>query len=167
MSAKPKKVRRVLKGMVYKKPIRQSKIGKSKVGKNKSGGRTFKSKKNPPVLDTMLKELTNLKTEVDSMPAALKKEKFSSPPVKVASMDLVQLSDEEVAVQLTRLYFEEIARLGFKRRLDFDAIINAYYYCLQRLQNRIKEMDAMRRIVEKEESKMAKEPKEELFPTME
>jgi hypothetical protein len=35
------------------------------------------------------------------------------------------------------------------------------------LQNRIKEMDAMRRIVEKEESKMAKEPKEELFPTME
>ena len=80
--------------------------------------------------------------------------------------DIPTLPAEEVAVRLTRLYFEEIARLGFKRRLDFDAIINAYYYCLQRLQNREKELEIMRRIVEREEAKLQGEPKSQLFPTM-
>jgi hypothetical protein len=40
---------------------------------------------------------------------------------------------EEVAFRIVRLYFEEIARLGFKRQLDLDQMISAYFYTMQRL----------------------------------
>lgn len=118
-------------------------------------------------LNKVMRELSALKTEVSSM------EKEAHPmPKEVkhvpahASTPAGELPVEEVAVRLTRLYFEEIARLGFKRRLDFDAIINAYYYCLQRLQNKDKELEVMRRIVEKEENKLSHETKAQLFPEM-
>ncbi|QQR92616.1 MAG: hypothetical protein IPJ89_00010 [Candidatus Iainarchaeum archaeon] len=94
-------------------------------------------------------------------------EKVSSHTQKV--MEMVSdrgIPDEQVAAQLVKLYFEEIARLGFKRSLDFDSIINAYFYCLQRLKHREKELEVMRRIVEKEESKITGETKTQLFPTM-
>jgi hypothetical protein len=94
-------------------------------------------------------------------------EKVSSHTQKV--MEMVSdrgMPDEQVAAQLVKLYFEEIARLGFKRSLDFDSIINAYFYCLQRLKHREKELEVMRRIVEKEESKITGESKTQLFPTM-
>ena len=45
----------------------------------------------------------------------------------------IQPSEEELALAMTRLYFEEIARLGFKRSLDLDEIINAYFYSLLRI----------------------------------
>ncbi|MBI2598314.1 MAG: hypothetical protein HYW50_03900 [Candidatus Diapherotrites archaeon] len=41
--------------------------------------------------------------------------------------------DEEIAVGLAALYFREIARLGFKRSLEIDDVINAYFYALARL----------------------------------
>jgi hypothetical protein len=148
---KPKK--KVKKAGAYKTHVGQKKLKKAPQKKN-------------PALNTMLKELTGLKTEMSSTgkPGKFKSNQQS---MESASMDLARLSDEEVAVQLTRLYFEEIARLGFKRRLDFDAIINAYYYCLQRLQNKSKEMEVMKKIVAKEEAKIMKEPKGDLFPGME
>ena len=43
------------------------------------------------------------------------------------------MSNEEISFQLVNIYFEEIARLGFKRSLDLDAIINAYFYTLGNL----------------------------------
>lgn len=118
-------------------------------------------------LSKVMRELSALKTEVSSM----EKEAHPMPKeVKHVSthspVPAGELPVEEVAVRLTRLYFEEIARLGFKRRLDFDAIINAYYYCLQRLQNKDKELEVMRRIVEKEENKLSHESKAQLFPEM-
>ena len=77
------------------------------------------------------------------------------------------LSDEEMAFKLVHLYFDQIARLGFKRKLDLDAIVNAYFYALQRLKNKDKELEAMRKIVEEEEAELAQEEKEDLFPAME
>ena len=71
------------------------------------------------------------------------------------------LQDEEIAYRLVKLYFKEIARLGFKRKLDLDAIINAYMYSLQRLKNKDKEMDELSRFVQKEEETLATETKEE------
>ncbi|MCX6801332.1 MAG: hypothetical protein NTZ73_04035 [Candidatus Diapherotrites archaeon] len=53
------------------------------------------------------------------------------------------MKDEEVSFKIVRLYFEEIARLGFKRQLDLDQIINSYFYTLNKLRNK---EDAMRRI---------------------
>ena len=35
------------------------------------------------------------------------------------------MNDEEVAFRIVRLYFEEIARTGFKRQLDLDQMVNA------------------------------------------
>lgn len=94
-------------------------------------------------------------------------EKVSSHTQKVMEMVADRgMPDEQVAAQLVKLYFEEIARLGFKRSLDFDSIINAYFYCLQRLKHREKELEVMRRIVEKEESKLGGESKAQLFPSM-
>ena len=34
------------------------------------------------------------------------------------------------------MYFEEIARLGFKRTLDLDQMIDAYFYTLKKLSNK-------------------------------
>lgn len=46
------------------------------------------------------------------------------------------MNDEEVAFRIVRLYFEEVARLGFKRQLDLDQMINAYFYALKRLKSK-------------------------------
>lgn len=72
--------------------------------------------------------------------------------------------DEEVAYRLVKLYFEEVARLGFKRRLDLDAIINAYLYALRRLESKKKEMNEISKFVEKEEQHLGEETKEEAIP---
>lgn len=117
-------------------------------------------------LNSIMRELHALKTEVSSMEKEAKPMSREVKHVQASAGMPGDLPVEEVAVRLTRLYFEEIARLGFKRRLDFDAIINAYYYCLQRLQNRDKELEVMRKIVEREESKLTHETKSQLFPEM-
>ena len=58
------------------------------------------------------------------------------------------MNDDEVSFRIVRLYFEEIARLGFKRQLDLDQIINAYFYVLNRLDNK---EESIRKIVQKME----------------
>jgi uncharacterized protein YlxW (UPF0749 family) len=66
------------------------------------------------------------------------------------------MKDEEVAFRIVRLYFEEIARLGFKRQLDLDQMINSYFYTLNKLKNK---EDAMRKIEKRivaEEKQIAK-----------
>lgn len=61
------------------------------------------------------------------------------------------MNDEEVAFRIVRLYFEEIARLGFKRQLDIDQIINAYFYTLKKLGNKDVAMrEAVKKIIESE-----------------
>ncbi len=77
------------------------------------------------------------------------------------------IPDEEIAYRIVKLYFEEIARLGFKRKLDLDAIINAYFYALSRLQAKERGMQAISRLVKKQEAELATETREELFPEVE
>ncbi|MBU2476741.1 hypothetical protein KKG83_04685 [Candidatus Micrarchaeota archaeon] len=72
--------------------------------------------------------------------------------------------DEEMAFRMVKLYFEEVARLGFKRTLDLDAIINAYFYSLARLKRKEGEMKLIKEKVLKEETELASETKEQLFP---
>jgi len=73
------------------------------------------------------------------------------------------LSDEEVATRIVNIYFQEIARLGLKRSLDLDAIINAYFYTLHRLNRKEKEIKCFADKVRAEEKELATESKEELF----
>jgi len=63
----------------------------------------------------------------------------------------VSVTDEEIAQRLVKLYFEEIARLGFKRSLDLDSIINAYYYTLERIKRKNIELSLVAREVVKAE----------------
>ena len=60
---------------------------------------------------------------------------------------MVKITDEELSYRLVKLYFDEIARLGVKRSLDLDAVMQAYYYTLDKLKN--KEIEIIR-IMEKE-----------------
>lgn len=83
-------------------------------------------------------------------------------PLAKPSVPLI--SDEEMAFRMVKLYFEEIARLGFKRTLDLDAIINAYFYSLVRMKRKDSEMELIKEKVLKEESELIEETKEELFP---
>ncbi len=43
---------------------------------------------------------------------------------------------EDVAHRLVHLYFSEVARLGIKRRLDLDEVVQAYFHTLSRLKGR-------------------------------
>lgn len=75
------------------------------------------------------------------------------------------LSNEEVAARLVKIYFKEIARLGYKRRLTLDETINAYYYTLLRLGDKKEEMDKVKKKVLEDEQDLRTETKEELIPT--
>ena len=79
---------------------------------------------------------------------------------------MIGLSDEEVASKILRVYFKEVARLGFKRRLTLDEVINAYYYTLSRLGNKAKAMEEAKKKVIVEEKEILTETKEELLPTV-
>ena len=78
-------------------------------------------------------------------------------PVKV-------MSDEEMAYKLVQLYFEEVARQGFKRTLDLDSIINAYLYALGRLKNKEKELHEIMHLVSEEEKLLGHESRAEVLP---
>ncbi len=152
-------------GKQIRKQVKGAKTESKPVKKEKVSVSAFNPKPQSS-LRGIMKELQSLKTEVSDL------EKEAAPMAKGSMRKPMEmengdsLAPEEVAVRLTRLYFEEIARLGFKRRLDFDAIINAYYYCLQRLQNKEKELEIMRKVVEREENKLSGESKTQLFPEM-
>jgi len=74
-------------------------------------------------------------------------------PVIEDPINLPGHSDEESALRLTRLYYREIARLGHKRSLDLDAIINTYLYALSRLDRKEIEIKEIVEAVKKENIK--------------
>ncbi len=63
------------------------------------------------------------------------------------------MNDEEVAFRIVRLYFEDVARLGFKRQLDLDQMINAYFYTLKMLKNKDESVKKIVAELKKAESK--------------
>jgi len=67
------------------------------------------------------------------------------------------MNDEEVAFRIVRLYFEEVARLGFKRTLDLDQMINAYFYTLKRLKGKDVSLKALAEKIRADELKGSKE----------
>ncbi len=77
--------------------------------------------------------------------------------------DKMHVSDEDTAFRLVKLYFEEVARLGFKRKVDLDTTINAYIYTLDRLSRKKQEMALLDKVVIKEEQKLSESNKTELL----
>jgi len=78
--------------------------------------------------------------------------------------DKTNIAEEEIAAHLVEIYFEEVARSGFKRSLDLDAIVNAYLYTLNRLKSKDKVVQEIVEKVKIEEEKLKTETKDELFP---
>ena len=67
------------------------------------------------------------------------------------------MNDEEVAFRIVRLYFEEVARLGFKRSLDLDQMINAYFYTLKKLKGKDAALKALaQKVLDSEKAKQTK-----------
>ncbi|MCX6798655.1 MAG: hypothetical protein NTW59_00990 [Candidatus Diapherotrites archaeon] len=78
----------------------------------------------------------------------------------------MRLTDEEVAAKIVRIYFEEIARIGVKRRLTLDEVINTHYYALSRLRCAEKEKSALLRRVLEVEKRLETENPHELVPNL-
>jgi hypothetical protein len=85
------------------------------------------------------------------------------------SLDLGKISGAEtvsrevIAYHIVKLYFEEIARLGYKRKLDLDAIIAAYFYVHNKLEDKHlekmtdKEPEFVKEVEKEMEKELAKE----------
>ena len=71
-----------------------------------------------------------------------------------------KLSDEEVAARIVQVYFKEIARLGYKRTLNLDETINAYYYVLSKLGNKKVLLEEVKKKVIRDEKELASEEKD-------
>lgn len=78
-----------------------------------------------------------------------------------------KIPNEEIAFRLVKLYFDEIARLGLKRTLDLDAIMNAYYYTLYRLEGHDDSAARIKKMIEREEKELKEaDSKSDLFPAI-
>ncbi len=64
------------------------------------------------------------------------------------------MRDEEVAAKIVGLYFEDVARIGFKRQLDLDQVINAYFYTLRQLGEKESKMRSFEKKILSEEKEM-------------
>lgn len=72
-------------------------------------------------------------------------------------------SNEDLALGIVKLYVEEVARLGLKRKLDLDSIINAYLYALARLNKKSDEMSVFEKAAGNEIKLDKTETKQELL----
>lgn len=54
----------------------------------------------------------------------------------VSRMVLARVPNEQLAIRLVQLYFQEIASPNLKRQVDLDALVNAYVYALERLHSK-------------------------------
>lgn len=75
------------------------------------------------------------------------------------------LTNEEMSTKLVNLYLQEVARLGMKRNLTLDEVINAYYYALHRLSKKEDAMQRMAKSVEKEEQALQHATRKEIVPS--
>ncbi|VVB99364.1 Uncharacterised protein [uncultured archaeon] len=46
------------------------------------------------------------------------------------------MSDEEVAIELISVFFREVHRLGLKRRLELDDVLNSYFDTVAKIKAR-------------------------------
>lgn len=121
--AKPKVITRTVVRRVPSKPkvITRTVVRKVPVTKTRTVVRTVKVPSQPAVV----KE-----------PSSVKAFEAIVSRIKESEVEKMHLSEEELAVRLVSLYFEEIARMGFKRQLELDDVINAYYHALSKLKAR-------------------------------
>ena len=67
--------------------------------------------------------------------------------------DALGPDNEEIAFRILQTYFIEVARLGFKRRLSLDEIIDAYFYSLSRVRSHGAKFEDVERAIREMEAK--------------
>jgi len=77
------------------------------------------------------------------------------------------LTDEEIALKIVEIYFEEIVRSGTKRKINFDSLINSYFYVLEKINNKDEMLTSLKEQVEIEEENLLEQSKEEIIPSIE
>lgn len=62
------------------------------------------------------------------------------------------LSEEEIAVRLVSLYFQEVARVGFKKSLTLSEVVNAYQHVLDKIGKPMRPKPAKRTVTKTEKT---------------
>jgi hypothetical protein len=85
-----------------------------------------------PIVRTVTKSVQSPGLDMREL-RSLFESRVSSSISKSDLKDALNPDSEEIAFKLIQTYFMEVARLGFKRQLTLDEIINAYFYALARV----------------------------------
>lgn len=98
--------------------------------------RTITRFRKVPVTQTVPRTITRVVQSPGIDMGELRRIFESSSSKSLSSSDIKQAfsaDSEEIAFKIIQTYFMEVARLGFKRQLTLDEIINAYFYALARV----------------------------------
>jgi hypothetical protein len=100
--------------------------------------RTIKSKPKVIIRKVMVKPKTSAQTSTVTKSVGLTKTQVE---------EIFDTSDEEIAFNVVETYFKELARVGFKKQLTLDEVINAYLYSLARVKRDDIEMSEVAKAV--------------------
>src|SRR3989338_296713 len=92
------------------------------------------------------KQISELDKRIEKAEQMMIKLKIMNPSMEI----------EQVAIRLVDMYFKEVARMGFKRTLDLDSVVNAYYYTLERLERKGVEEKYFQKEVERTERQLSR-----------
>jgi len=103
--------------------------------------------KSKPVQRTVTKFVSSPSVDVSQIRSAFESSMSSHSITKSDLKEAFNPDAEEIAFKIIQTYFIEIARLGLKRQLTLDEIINAYFYALARVKRRGIEMSEVEEAV--------------------
>ena len=144
------------KGRTMKQAIKEwNDLKKGKVGKKKKAAKPKKTvkKKKKPANKSKKRQVTRILKEIRKaaeMPEPRIIEKRVVERIIEKVPEKHELSDEELALRMTKLYFDEVARLGHKASMDLDSVINTYSYALNRIERKDKEMQEIIEAIKKD-----------------
>jgi hypothetical protein len=93
----------------------------------------YKNVKSKPVSRTITRVVQSPGIDMAELREIFQSRMSSSQISKTDLKEAFSPDAEEIAFKIIQTYFIEIARLGFKRQLTLDEIINAYFYALARV----------------------------------
>jgi hypothetical protein len=103
--------------------------------------------KSKPVKRTITRFVSSPGVNVSELRSAFESSVSSHSISKSDLKEAFNPDAEEIAFKIIQTYFMEIARLGLKRQLTLDEIINAYFYALARVKRQSVEMSEVEKAV--------------------
>jgi hypothetical protein len=158
---RPKKKKPVKKRVVHRKPVKRKRLVKRKkpVRKRPVKRRAVRKKvirrkrrvvtRRPVVVSKEVFPEEKVARIVESIleRAGSKRVESVEELVSTKAVSSALPCDEELALKMIDVYFGEVARYGLKRKLALDEVVNAYFYCLMRVQRKGVEMNAVKEMI--------------------